>query len=516
MLTSTATLGTISITATGSGTLLPSQTANLAFGASSEVEEVLVAVGDHVAQGDILARADDTVARQAVAEAKQAVMDAEIDLALATGKAELSVAEAEAALVAAEETLDGLVNWDPDSVELTLAKASLATAQASYRNTSTKAGMVDQQNASVRISLDQAISALASAQQAYAEAMNPERDWERGIEDARENAAASLVRAQQNLELAQADYDLATIDNSAADVQSSWAQVLNAREAVAELEEAPTAEEIAAAGRAVKEAELTLQQARLELGDEGQAVAWHRAELALEQAEMNLATAQKTLDGMVLIAPFSGTIVEVAIEVGETASGTAIVLSDLNTPVVQFWVDESDMSSVAVGYPVEIVFSALPDLTFGGEVYQVDPVMVTVGSTPAVQAWATLDATAHTVTLLGEMNADVDIVAGEAVNAVIVPVEALRAIGEDQRAVFVVLSDGTLEMRLVEVGLSNYVNVEIKSGLAAGEVVSLGEATASPTEVTTDTEFPAGGMMFAIEGGPMPGGGSIPGGGGRP
>lgn len=514
--TATATRGSISLTAAGSGTLVAADTANLAFSASSAVEEILVKVGDHVQAGDVLARANDDAARQALAEAEQAVIDAEIEVALATGQAELAVAKAEAELEAAREALDALVAWDPDSVELAQAKAGLASAQAAYQTTAAKASMVDQQNASVRISLDQAISALANAQQSYAEAMNPERDWEKGIEDSRTSTAAALVRAQQNLELAQADYDLAMADTSASsDVQNAWAQVLSAREAVADLEEEPTGDEIAAAERAVKEAQLTLQQAQLELGNADQAVAQRRAELALEQARMNLAVAQETVDGMVLTAPFAGTVVQVAIEVGEVANGTAIVLSNLDTPVIEFWVDESDMSSVALGNPVSIVFSALPELTYSGEIYQIDPEMVTVGNTPAVQAWATIDTSAHAVTLLGGMNADVDIVAGEATDAVLVPVEALRTIGEEQHAVFVVQPDGSLEMRVVEVGLSDYVNAEIRSGLEADEVVSVGDGTsAAAAETTTDEEgFPPGGMMF--EGGAMPGGGMMPG-GGRP
>ncbi len=510
--TATATIGNISITTTGSGTLVPSQTADLAFSASAVVKEVLVKVGDHVQEGDVLARADDTAARQTLAEDQQAVIDAQIALDLAQGQAELGVAQAEVDLATAQKALDALVNWSPDSAELATAKATLANAQVSYQSASKKAGMVDEQNASVRISLDQAISALDSAQQSYADAMNPERDWERDIETTRQSAAASLVRAQQNLEIAQADYDLAMVDTSGADVQSTWAQVLSAKAAVTNLEEAPTADEIAAAQAAVKSAELALQQAKLELGDGDQAVAQNRAELTLEQAKLTAAAAQDAADGMVIVAPFSGTVVTVNFKAGETASGTAISLADLDAPVVEFWADETDMSSVVIGNPVSIVFSALPDLTFSGQIYQVDPQLVTVSNTPAVQAWATLTST-QDVTLLGDMNADISIIAGEADNVVLVPVEAIRSMGNGQHVVFVVKSDGTLEMRQVEIGLSDYVNTEITSGLSAGEAVSLGSSSSSTTTQSTQTgnqAFPGGGGVFV---GPIDGGGFQ---GGRP
>jgi multidrug efflux pump subunit AcrA (membrane-fusion protein) len=107
----------------------------------------------------------------------------------------------------------------------------------------------------------------------------------------------------------------------------------------------------------------------------------------------------------------------------------------------------------------------------------------------------------------------VEVVAAEARNALLVPVQALRKLGEDQYAVFVVQPDGTLEMRKVEVGLMDYVNAEIRSGLQRGEVVSLGEKTSSssqPTSSTTRTQTGGG-----FPGGDGPGGVFIYNGGGR-
>jgi multidrug efflux pump subunit AcrA (membrane-fusion protein) len=105
------------------------------------------------------------------------------------------------------------------------------------------------------------------------------------------------------------------------------------------------------------------------------------------------------------------------------------------------------------------------------------------------------------------MNVEVEIVAGEAHNALLVPVQALRQIGADQYVVFVVGADGELEMRPVEVGLQDYVNAEILSGVTRGEVLSIGETTSSSTDTSSDSSTntgqpPAGGMMMP----PMMGG----------
>jgi multidrug efflux pump subunit AcrA (membrane-fusion protein) len=100
------------------------------------------------------------------------------------------------------------------------------------------------------------------------------------------------------------------------------------------------------------------------------------------------------------------------------------------------------------------------------------------------------------------MNAEIEIIAGEAQNALLVPVQALRQMGEEQYAVFVIGENDELEMRFVEVGLMDFVNAEIISGLERGEVVSVGETTVSASESEGDTVEPATnpGMMRMLGG----------------
>ena len=85
-----------------------------------------------------------------------------------------------------------------------------------------------------------------------------------------------------------------------------------------------------------------------------------------------------------------------------------------------------------------------------------------------------MDLTSHPVNLLSGMTAEVEIIAGEAKGALLVPVQALRELAPGQYAVFVVKPDGELELRPVTVGLKDFANAEILSGLELGEVVSTG------------------------------------------
>ncbi len=486
--TATVTRGNISITAAGSGQLMASQEMNLAFGAGGVLQALYVEVGDEVKAGDVLAQLDDTEARQSVAAAELQVLQAQQTLALAQAQAELAVWQAQANYDEAQSALDALLNWTPDEDAIAAAQANLLSAQTAYQNAVAKAGV--DQTISARVNLEQAIENLTNAQAAYANAMSPERDWEKDIETTRANAANAVYKAQQNLEIAQANYKLSTINNTNADIQNAKVQLMNAQNALEEAQNPPDAAEITAAQIKVQQTALALEQAKLTVADlgDGKTMALRQAELALEQAKLKLATAQEALVGSTLVAPFDGTITAVNCTVGEICNGTAMVLANLGKPVVKFWVEEADMSSVAKGNPVRIVFEALPDYNYGGEVYRVDPVLVTVGGTTAVQAWATVDADRYPVKLLGNMNLTIEVVAGEALDALLVPVQALRQLDVDrsntnQYAVFVVKDNGELEMRLVEVGLMDYVNAEVKSGLELGEVVTLNEETASSSTV---------------------------------
>jgi RND family efflux transporter MFP subunit len=477
-----------------------------------------------VQAGDRLARIDDTDARQAVVEAELSVWEAEkaledaadtAKLELAVAQAKLGVTQAEGNLSAAKADLEELRNWTADELEVEVAKVNLADAETSYQNTVAKANMVDAQAIQSRISLEDAIQNLENAQANYANAMDAARDWERNIANTRENAIRSLQRAQDNMTIAQANYDAAALDSSGNDVANAWIKVLSARQTLEDVQTPPDEEELAAAQLKVQELEVALQQAKLNLAEAQEALVEAditQAELSLQQAQLKLASAQEALDGVTLVAPITGTVTKVNAEVGEQVSGPVVVLANLSEPVVQFWVEESDLGSVAEGNRINVVFEALPDLTYEGVITRIDPFLVTVGNTSAVQLWASIDVIAHAVTLRGDMNAEVEVVSGEALNAVLVPVQALRELGEDQYAVFVVLESGELEMRVVEVGLKDYVNAEIRSGLRAGEMVSTGQASSSSSSSSqsstqSDQPFsrgdqgPPGGFMMPFPGG---------------
>jgi multidrug resistance efflux pump len=104
-----------------------------------------------------------------------------------------------------------------------------------------------------------------------------------------------------------------------------------------------------------------------------------KAQLNVQQAQMSLDSAVRNLAQATLTAPIAGTVTALTAQAGDTVGSTSfITLSDLAQPRLQFWVEETDMASAVPGNAVNIVFEALPDYTFPGEILSVEPALVSV------------------------------------------------------------------------------------------------------------------------------------------
>jgi multidrug efflux pump subunit AcrA (membrane-fusion protein) len=141
--------------------------------------------------------------------------------------------------------------------------------------------------------------------------------------------------------------------------------------------------------------------------------------------------------------------------------------------LVRFYLDETDIDKAAAGMQVRFAFDAYPDKTVTGEIILVEPALQTVDSTPAVVVWASLPEDAP-FSILSGMSVEAEVIAAESRDTLIVPVQALRELSSDSYAVFIVQADGSLTMTPVEVGLRDFANAEILSGLKVGDVVSTG------------------------------------------
>lgn len=454
--------GDITITASGSGNLLPANETALAFRSGGVLAEVTVKVGDKVEAGQILARLDDTDARAQVAQAEANLRLAELKLADLTAAADpAAIAAAQASLAAAKADLTKLTT-PATAAALLAAQENLRSAQEALALL--LAGPDPNKVAAAQAALTLAEINVRAAQAAY--------DKIADRPDAGATAqAAALWQATTSYEKAKAEYEAVLAGPTADTITAARAKVAVAQAQLDAAKAPPDANAVKAA-----EAKVAQTQAQLDALLAGpNANDIEAAKLSVTLARYGLENAQRALNNTQLRAPIAGTVLAVNAEAGETVGAAPIItVADLSASQMRFWVEESDLMSVAPGNPVKIVFDALPDLTFPGKVLRVDPALVTVDGAPAVQAWASIDVTQHPVKLLSGLTAEVEIIAGEAKGALLVPVQALRELAPGSYAVFVVKADGQLELRPVTVGLRDFANAQILSGLAKGDVVSTG------------------------------------------
>jgi HlyD family secretion protein len=426
--TAKARTGDLSIVVSGAGNLVAASRVELGFRASGTVLVVDTQVGQTVTQGQVLVRLDDSAARLQLAT-KELALQALISPD-ALNAAEIARLTAQDNLNTAITNLQYLISPTVYTSELALAKA--------------------------QATLDEKKAAKAPAAEITA-------------------AESEVKRSQSALNAAlytyRADYVPATFLYTYKDtVTNETLETVNP----------PTADDISLARAKVRTAELALEDANVYFERLSSKVTC--ADLTavgtltskLTQACLDVKSAQLTLDGANLVAPNAGLVTEVSAAVGQSVSTSPVVTISTNAMYLHFYVEETDLGQMKAGLPVRVTFDAYPDQVFEGVIERIDPELASVDGSPAVSAWATLDTTQGGELFLSGMTAEVEVVAGEAKSTVLVPAQALRELSAGSYAVFIVQPDGSLKLTPVTTGLRDLANVQILSGLKAGDVVSTG------------------------------------------
>ncbi len=472
--------GELIISATGSGEVVAAREYSLGFQSSGVMRELNVQVGDTVVAAEVLAHVDDLSARQALTSAQEALIRAQAALDTAkTSHAELfagpsaaELLEAQAVVTSAEEKLADLTRG-ATAAELAQAEAAVATAQVNYDDA--KSGPTAVEIRQAELSLESAKNSLWSTQMSRDATCGTARP---GSSDC-DRAEASVLNGEISVQLAQFSLDEVRVGSTVVEIQALAATLSTARQTLADLKKGATAAELAAAKATLATAQEALADlqagasiADIAASDKGV----QQAELAVTLAEMDLTEAQDVAAHTVITAPIAGVVTAVNADLGETVSTDAVLtVSDISQPTLKVYFDEADMDMVVAGYEIEASFDSMPDQIFTGTLTTVSPVLASVDGVNSVEASATLDAASFSKpqNLLVGMRATVDVIGGRAESALLVPVEALRDMGDGTYAVFV-MRDGALTFQTVEVGLMDLTYAEIRSGLALGDSVSTG------------------------------------------
>ena len=347
---------------------------------------------------------------------------------------------------------DPLAIVDDDTYAVQLEQAEAAVSAARLNLEKMELGTRPEELAAAKSSLELARAALNDSK--YID------------DNERTSAAAALSNAQAALRQAQAAYD-----------KIAWAgQVAEMPQALA-LEQATTGYEQALAAYNLQTnpsdsqlAPLELQAVQAELAlvlkeEPFRPIDFEIARTNIQQAESALKLAQLQLDYTTLVAPFDGVVAELYIHEGSLVGQAPVALFVSNDMEVVVNVEESRLGQVAKGQHVSLQVSTHPGQEFPGVVTSVAPVADSKTHTFAVKV-TPLDKEGL---LHSGMYAGVSILAEEKQDTLLAPLAAITEVAGDP-AVYVVNGD-TVEQRRVTTGLATNTQVEILSGVKAGETV---------------------------------------------
>jgi HlyD family secretion protein len=343
------------------GHVVPVQSADLSFSTTGIVEEVLVAEGDQVEPGQLLARLGNArqtaslLQAQADAQRAQARLDQ-----VAAGSRVQEVIGARAAVEIAQAKLDGLTAG-PTTAQVAAAQANVAQAQAALDKAQTLAN--EAEIAAAKADMDNAAAKVRMAQ----------AEFDRIGEIAGSGASPQAIALEQRTNeynAAKARFEGAQRGPNPADIASARAQLDRARADLAGVQAPPRPADVAAA-----QAEVRRAQSQLDLllaGPQAEELRVVEADLAAAQA--GLKQAEAVLAETELRAPFAGTVAAVDAVVGQQVgpNTSAVRLGDFSG-----WLIETrDLTELRVvglrpGDRAQIAFDAIPDLELPGQVLRI-------------------------------------------------------------------------------------------------------------------------------------------------
>lgn len=235
------------------------------------------------------------------------------------------------------------------------------------------------------------------------------------------------------------------------------------------------------------------------------------AEAQVETNEINLELAKQRLTDTKVFSPIDGVVSVKSVQTGQIISSgisnvgggtTLLTISDLSQLFILASVDESDIGKVEVDQESIIKTDAFPGMMFPGKVVRIATKGVSASNVVTFEVKIEVLGPRKSL-LKPEMTAEVEIVAADKADTLLLPADAVFRKGRDRFAQ-VKKTDGTTEERKVEAGITDGVNIEIVDGLTEGDSVVLRkDMAASPWRNASGGGFRMSpGMMM-----PRPGGG---------
>jgi multidrug efflux pump subunit AcrA (membrane-fusion protein) len=296
------------------GSLVPSETEQLAFFANGQVEEILVDEGDQVKAAEVVARLGN---REQI---------------------EASIAAAEAELLAANQALDDL--YENNDIAKANALQAIASAERAVRDAQYQVDNYiipqEQEGLTAQQAVDKMKTVLDEARQAF----EPYKYYSSG------NSTRKDLK--EDLDTAQSDYNNAVkrLEYETA-LANAKARLDQAKSDYVKLKDGPASDDVDSLNSRIA------------------------------AAEANLAAAKASLDNLDLVASINGTVVTQDLIVGQNVSAgqPAMQIADFSQMYAETDdLTEIEVVDVSVGQKVTVVADALPDLVLNGTVDKISDV----------------------------------------------------------------------------------------------------------------------------------------------
>ena len=225
-------------------------------------------------------------------------------------------------------------------------------------------------------------------------------------------------------------------------------------------------------------------------------------ELTIKQKELDLKTANETLNSNFIYATLAGvlTSVNTQLKIGDTVSNaTAIATIASNQQIAEITLNEVDVAKVKFDQKASITFDAIEDLTLTGKVIEVDDIGTTDQGVVTYGVKIAFDE--QDSRIKQGMSASVEIITDIKTDIFAISSSAIKT---DSTGSYVEIlnTNQTISKKYITVGISNDTQTEIQSGLTGNENIITKTSTATSKKTSTTSATKNAFSIPGMQGGP--------------